>query len=236
MPVPLATVSELWRYPVKSMGGESREELPVEHRGVVGDRLWAVVDPEGRLGSGKDSRRFRRIDGLLDCRAALDADVPVITLPDGGRVRADDAEAAHVLGEVLHRDDLGLAVEASVPHHDAGPLHIVTLASVAAVRTVVDDATVDVARFRPNVVIDTGHDAGYVENAWVGRRLRIGEVVVEVTEGTERCVMVNASQPGLTRSHQVLRRISSGNGLALGVYATVVRPGVLRRGATVTFL
>ena len=61
-----ATVAELWRYPVKSLLGEQLQEVQVEERGVVGDRLYAVTDRRGKLGSGKTSRRFRRLEGLFD--------------------------------------------------------------------------------------------------------------------------------------------------------------------------
>lgn len=230
------TVAELWRYPVKSMGGEPCADLVVEARGVVGDRLWAVVDDDGKLGSGKNTRRFRRVDGLLDCRARLDGDVPVVTLPDGRQMRAGDGYADQALREILHRGDLRLAVESDVAHHDAAPLHLVTDASIAAVRRLVDDATVDVRRFRPNLVVDTGLPPGFVEDAWVGHHVRVGGLVVEITGGTERCVMTNTGQPGLAQSHQVLKQISQANHLDLGVYADVVEPGRVRCGDVLTLL
>ena len=49
----VATVVELWRYPVKSLLGEMLGEIELERRGVVGDRLYAVTDRAGKLGSGK---------------------------------------------------------------------------------------------------------------------------------------------------------------------------------------
>ena len=58
-------LARLWRYPVKSMLGESRDSLELNSRGVAGDRLHAVRDSEGKLGSGKDTRRFRHIEGLF---------------------------------------------------------------------------------------------------------------------------------------------------------------------------
>jgi len=62
-------VRELWRYPVKSMRGERRERVWLDQRGVLGDRLYAVRDEAGKFGSGKTTRRFRRIDGLFRFRA-----------------------------------------------------------------------------------------------------------------------------------------------------------------------
>ena len=61
MPQPLGTLARLWRYPVKSMGGEDCERLALESRGIEGDRSHAVRDPQGKLGSGKATRRFRHV-------------------------------------------------------------------------------------------------------------------------------------------------------------------------------
>ncbi|MFG2875498.1 MOSC N-terminal beta barrel domain-containing protein [Streptomyces sp. NPDC048337] len=61
----LGTVERIWRYLIKSTGGERLATADVDARGLVGDRLYAVRDAEGRLGSGKNTRRFRRMPGLL---------------------------------------------------------------------------------------------------------------------------------------------------------------------------
>ena len=67
-----ARVIRLWRYPVKSMLGEECGYLDVDERGAKGDRLFAVRDADGKFGSGKTTRRFRKIDGLLGFRAAYE--------------------------------------------------------------------------------------------------------------------------------------------------------------------
>ncbi len=87
---PIGSVATLWRYPVKSMLGEPREYLDIDTRGVVGDRRYAIRNAEGKLGSGKSTRRFRRIDGLLRFRAAYNGDAAEITFPDSW-VTAGDA-------------------------------------------------------------------------------------------------------------------------------------------------
>jgi uncharacterized protein YcbX len=89
---PDGVVLELRRHPVKSVEGELLDECLVDRRGLVGDRLWAVCDPDGKLGSGKSSRRFRRMDGLRELVAAYQGDVPVVTFPDGSTVRGDGRE------------------------------------------------------------------------------------------------------------------------------------------------
>ena len=64
-----ATVPAIRRYPVKSMGGEALERVELDARGLVGDRAYAVVDGDGKLSSGKDSRRFRRRDQVFSYAA-----------------------------------------------------------------------------------------------------------------------------------------------------------------------
>lgn len=61
----IGLVSSLWRYPVKSMRGEISPHVEVTIRGIDGDRLFAVRGSDGKIGSGKNTRRFSQIDGLF---------------------------------------------------------------------------------------------------------------------------------------------------------------------------
>lgn len=61
----IGRVAGLWRYPVKSLDGEQLEQVAIDRRGVERDRLWALVDGEGKIASGKPTRRFRKVPGLL---------------------------------------------------------------------------------------------------------------------------------------------------------------------------
>ncbi|GAA2142163.1 MOSC domain-containing protein [Actinomadura napierensis] len=221
---------ELWRYPVKSMLGERQDALAVDGRGAIGDRLYAVRDGNGKFGSGKNTRRFRRIDGLFDFRARYDGDVPVITLPDGREVRGDDDDVHLHLQRTLDRTDVTLAREDSISHFDQAPLHIVTDASLAWLAGAVPGTAVDARRLRPNLVVRTGCEPGLVEDAWIGRTARIGsEVVVAFTHRTERCVMVNNAQDHLAYDGRVLKAIAA-NDLNLGIYATVLHGGTISLG------
>src|ERR1043166_1537665 len=121
--MPAATsgiVLTLWRYPVKSMLGERCERLALDARGVEGDRLYAIRDAGGKFGSGKSTRRFRRIDGLFGFTAVYEDDVPVITFPDGRRMRGDDPRVHDALSVALGQP-VTLAREAAISHLDAGP-------------------------------------------------------------------------------------------------------------------
>src|SRR5215204_4679969 len=106
------TVKNLWRYPVKSMLGESCRALLFDNRGAAGDRLFAVRDEQGKFGSGKNTRRFVKIDGLFELRAIYDEGVPVITFPDGKSIRGDDSSINYELSKALN-ESVELAKEQS---------------------------------------------------------------------------------------------------------------------------
>ena len=72
-------LQEIRRYPVKAMGGESLAAARVERRGLVGDRAYAVVDGDGKLATGKHSRRFRRRDEVFEFASRTTADGVVVT-------------------------------------------------------------------------------------------------------------------------------------------------------------
>lgn len=226
---PNGVVRTLWRYPVKSMSGEACSSLVIDGRGVVGDRLFAVTDAEGKFGSGKNTRRFVKIDGLLEFRAAYDGAVPVITFPDGKTARGDDPSVHSTLAGALGRS-VTLAEEQSIPHFDNAPIHLVTTSSLDWLKSKLPGAFIDERRFRPNVLIQT-EGSGPVEQGWVGRTVRLGRgVVLEITKPTERCVMTNFAQPGLPEDKSVFACVGREAGLKFGVYARVLAGGEVNLG------
>lgn len=104
------TVSELWRFPVKSMGGGQVDSVRIDRRGVHADRLWAVRDVEKGV-----TASARRVPALLGCSARYSSEpaddagpgnVPgvVITLPDGRELAHDDAAVNDALSELVGRE------------------------------------------------------------------------------------------------------------------------------------
>ena len=231
---PVGRVGAIRRYPVKSLAGELRDHALVDLRGLQGDRLWSVRDPDGKLGSGKSSSRFRRMDGLLELTASYDGEVPVIGFPDGSVVRGDDdAVHAALTGHVGR--PVRLAREQEVSHFDDGPVHLVTTASLRQVERAYGRA-VDPVRLRPNLLLDTQGDE-FVEDSWVGREVAIGsDVVLAVRMRTPRCVMVDLPQPGTTVDGRLLQTVSDLNDSCLGVVADVVRGGTIRLGDVATLV
>ncbi|MFF5212218.1 MOSC domain-containing protein [Streptosporangium sp. NPDC000396] len=238
-PLPVSQVAELARYPVKSMGGERLTRARFTSDGVAGDRRWAVYTADGGIGSGKTTRRFRRVDGLLTLRARLDeppaaapgdGEVPLMVFPDGREYRADDPAAGQVLSTLLGRP-LQLRRQSSVQHHDEAPVHLVTTAAVRKLEQLLGEP-VDVARFRANIVLEA-EGVGFIEDDWQGRHLTIGDQVeLCLGPGMPRCVMVGMPQPHdrLGPDARLLKLLGHAHQVRFGLQASVVRGGIVQRG------
>jgi len=220
----LGQVKSLWRYPVKSMCGELCTELSLNYRGVEGDRLFAIRDVNGKFGSGKNTRRFRHIDGLLSFQSSYQKHVPVITFPDNQVIQGDDETIDTRLSEVVGQP-VTLSKEADIPHHDDSPIHILTTASLAWLKKALPDSTIDESRFRANLVLDLSGDT-CIEHNWIGKHIQIGkDVTLEVTKLAERCVMTSMEQTKLAHDPEIFRHIVQQSENMFGVYAKVVHGG-----------
>jgi uncharacterized protein len=222
----LPRVTSLRRYPVKSMTGELVTSLDLDERGAVGDRVWSVRTEADKIGSGKNTRRFAKVEGLLEVHAAEREGQVVVTFPDGSSYFADDPDAADRLSREVGQP-VTFARETSVSHYDDGPLSLIGMPSVTAL-SAERHAEVDPARFRSNVVFDTSRP--FVEDSWVGHQLQIGSATLRVVMTSPRCVMVDMATADLPDQHGNLKAIGELNQACLGVIATVVVPGSIRVG------
>lgn len=226
--MPDASVASLARYPVKSLRGERVDELALEGRGAVGDRAWAVYTADGGIGSGKNSRRFRHVDGLLDWSARVEGAQVVLRSPAGREAQAGSAEADALLSEALGQP-LSVRREADVSHFDDSPLHAVTTSSHRALESWLG-GPVDLRRFRANLVLDVDGSA-FVDARWIGRTIRVGDAaVLSIPAAMPRCVMVNAASGELARDGRILKTLGEHTGTEFGVMVEVLRPGVVRQG------
>jgi uncharacterized protein YcbX len=217
-------LQEIRRYPVKAMGGESLESVEIDGRGLTGDRAYAVVDGDGKLATGKHSKRFRRRDEVFEFASR--------TAPDGIRVTgrggewaapSDDLDAA--LSEAMS-DRVRVLPETATPYFDAGQVSLVGTASLDWCREhLAVDA--DRRRIRPNLVVET--DEPFVEETWLGD-LTIGGVRLRPVERIERCRMIDIAQEGLSREGRWLKALTDAREMCLGVYLDVAEPGLVTVG------
>lgn len=118
---------------------------------------------------------------------------------------------------------------------DAYPISVMTTSAMRSLTEALPYSAIDIRRFRPNLLVDTGDDPGHPELDWGGRALSVGEVELELLTGIPRCVMVTREideKLGVDRS--VLRHIVADLDQVLGVYARVTTPGAVSVGDPVT--
>ncbi len=229
-------VEQVWRFPVKSLGGQRVQAALADSRGLRGDRLWAVRDADGKLGSGKPTRRFRRMEGLLGVSARYlaepgsgDIEPPVVIGPDDHVYPVRSGSADEFLRALTGLPEVEVRREQGISHFDEVPLSAIGTATVDWMRAELPEVGIDPRRFRVNLVITTSEP--FVEESWLGRVVRIGsgkDAVETVFDRVlQRCVMVGMRQPGLSESGAVLKRIAEreANPLCLALGGLVARPG-----------
>lgn len=223
----MSRLHEIRRFPVKAMGGESLTSVEVDGRGLVGDRAYAVVDGDGKLATGKHSRRFRRRDQVFEF-AAHTTPEGVRVSGRGGEWAAPSDELDRVLTDAMG-DRVRVLPETTTPYFDAGQVSLVGTASLAWCR---ENLAVDAdrRRIRPNLVVQT--DEPFAEEDWTGE-VGIGGVLLRHVERIERCRMIDIAQEGLPREGRWLKALTEAREMCLGVYLDVVRPGVVTVGDTV---
>jgi uncharacterized protein YcbX len=216
---------------------------------VAGDRRYALVDvATGKVVSAKQPRLWRELlteQAVRALRSAVVGSVATelsallgreVLLTDRpprdatiDRARPEEVLSEGPLAEVAHE----VSRLRAGTFFDFAPLHLVTSATLDRVGTAA-------ARYRPNLVIETPDDPGFVENAWLGGKLAIGQVEVEIIAPTPRCAVPTLRHGHLAPYPDALRIPARDNRLVplpgmaefpcAGVYAQVLAAGRIRVG------
>jgi uncharacterized protein YcbX len=230
------TVREIWRYPVKSIGGERLDAAKVGENGITGDRSWGVRDEmTGMVLTG------RREPRLLMATAHLEDGEPVIEIGDGSLLRSSGELSAWLDRPVeLVQAGSGPATFEGVSDVEterdwttwqgpSGTFHdgrsTVSLGSDTTL------AGYDPRRFRLNLLLE--HSGDGTEDDLIDADLTIGTAGLYVRKPIERCVMVTRAQIGLDRDLGVLKRVVAERNNRLGVGAVVHREGLITVGDVV---
>jgi hypothetical protein len=209
-------IQEIWRYPVKSMAGESLEAADLTETGVVGDRIVQVRNAAGRIMTARTRPLLLRHRATLSSGNQVLVDGRPWTAADVAR----DVEAAAGAETRLVQSD-------SEDRFDILPLLVATDGMLAAVGY-------DHRRFRPNLVI--GGVPGLTERQWEGGRLRIGPVVIGMQDLRTRCIMTTFDPDSGQQDLAVLRRVQKEFNGRLGLNSYVVAPGRISVGDAVELI
>jgi uncharacterized protein len=106
----IGKVVSIWRYPVKSMIGEELNSSYVTERGLIGDRVYALIDQQtGKVASAKNPGKWGKLfdfhAAFIDSPQTAENIPPVrITLPDGSQIFSNHGEIDRTLSKVLSRE------------------------------------------------------------------------------------------------------------------------------------
>jgi MOSC domain-containing protein len=238
MLIEIGHVEAIFRYPVKSMGGERLEEANLGWYGLEGDRRLA----------------FRRLDDRSGMPWLTASKLPDLLLfaphrrEDGGQgdlpthIRTPDGEELPVFGEDL---------AAEVGRRYGAPVQMMQLRhgifDEACVSVIASDTmceigrlarrSLDMRRFRPNVVVHLLRSVPFQEDEWLGGVLSFGEgddaPAINVTMRDERCSMVNLDPDSASPAPEVMKAVVRANQNNAGIYGAVTRVGRLAVGQTI---
>ncbi len=236
----LGIIRAIWRYPFKSMLGEKLQSSRVTERGIEHDRLFALRE----LATHKLATA-RQYPQLLDHRAVLHQEHNCnarvqIEYPDGDIGFADEEDLGVRFTELLRKAvNVDAAWEEQNPKglFDDLPVHLLTTQTLSYLTSQHASSEFDPRRFRPNIVVEANNDGHLPEQAWIGRKVAIGdEVVLDIHKPCERCVMTTMPQEDLARDNDILKTVASKTESIVGVYATIISNGTISVGDTIRFL
>lgn len=231
-------VSALWRYPVSSMGGERLECAPVTTSGIAGDRIWGLLDSSsGRIASPGREKHFVKVP---KGHARLAGDSVAISVDGEGWADPQDETILSDLSQLFGfapvlRPFAPFGSGGFRPRYEHAPIHLLTSAALRSLCRDLPESVIDERRFRPNLVVDWPDGAEAIpEHGWIGREIRIGDVVLRGREPCGRCGFVTIEQEGLPLDVEVLRTVVKRHGRNFGIYCDVLSPGEIRAGDEVT--
>ena len=228
-------VDALYRYPVKSMGGEQLETASLGWHGLEGDRRFAFRQIENHtdfpwLSASKLPELLLFTPVRHDAHA--DGDLP-------SHVRAPDGKLYPIGGEALASDvarRLGAAVQMMRFRNgifDEASISVISTDTVSEIGRLAG-LDPDVRRFRPNIVVRPHSSIPFAEEEWVGSVLSFGEEddapTITVTVPDLRCSMVNLDPDSAVSSPVVMKSIARANKNNAGVYGLVSGIGRLEVG------
>jgi hypothetical protein len=187
-----------------------------------------ITLPEGTVVTSEQSEVNRILSRALDREVTLDA-------TERGQRAPWTPKAEEYWPDMEGLDYRDTVTDFNLPEgtfFDCAVVHLLTTATMDRLRELYPEGRFEARRFRPNIVVEIASGVkDFVENAWIGGTLAIGDAVrLSSTGPCPRCVMTTLPQGDLAKDPGILRTAAQHNHANVGLYASVVRGGTVRRG------
>lgn len=242
----IGKIDDVRRYPVKSMAGESVANAKVAFTGLAGDRIWAFVradkKPDFPWHSAREQYDMLLYTPRFKSPEAVDAtDYPhpdqlkVLVKTPQGQEHAIDSAA--LLAELQEHATAKVELRFSEKGmQDARPLSIFSLSTLAAL-SAETGCRIDPRQFRANFYVTWNDKTPFYEDGLVGKRLKIGDTLeIAVVKKDPRCLIITLDPETATPAPEVLRNVARKHAGCAGVYAAVLREGVVNAGDPITLI
>jgi len=238
MLVEIGHVEAIYRYPVKSMGGERLAAANLGWHGLDGDRRLAFRRMADR--SGFPWLSASKFPDLLLFAPHRRENAAQGELPT--HVRTPAGEELPVFGEDLAQEvgrRHGAPVQMMQLRHgifDEASISVIASDTVREIGRLAGRSP-DVRRFRPNVVVRLLRSVPFQEDEWLGGVLSFGEgddaPAIAVTMRDDRCPIVNLDPDSASPAPEMLKAVVRANQNNAGIYGAVTRIGRLAVGQTI---
>jgi uncharacterized protein len=238
MPIEIGQVEALFRYPVKSMGGERLEEANLGWYGLEGDRRLAFRRIDDR--SGMPWLTASKLPDLLRFAPHPREDGAQGNLPT--HIRTPEGKEMPVFGDDLAAEvgrRYGAPVQMMQLRHgifDEASISVIASDTVREIGRLAG-RSLDVRRFRPNVLVRLLRPVPFQEDEWVGGVLSFCDgddaPAIAATMRDERCSMVNLDPDSASPSPEVMKAVVREHQNTAGIYAAVTRIGRLAVGQSI---
>lgn len=242
----MAELAHIWRHPIKSHGAEALNEVTLtEGRSMPWDRVWAVAHEAARIDGTEwapcaNFSRGAKAPGLMAISATLNEADETVTLthPDRPQItlhpeRDSDSLMAWVKPLMpVERAQSSHVVRVPDRGMTDSPWPSISIANLASNKAVGDmlGQPLDIRRWRANIWLE-GLEP-WVEVAWLGKSLRLGEAEFEIREQITRCLATTANPETGARDADTLSVLDTLGHQEFGLYAFVTKPGTIRLGDT----
>lgn len=197
-----------------------------------------ITLPDGSIVNSEQPDLHQILSKVFQCEVRLDAIAHRQEVPESASPDLPTATAEEYWPDIEGLDHRDTVTDFGLPKgtfFDCALVHLLTTATLDRLRVLYPQGRFEVRRFRPNIVLETASpEKDFVEDAWIGHTLTIGDAVrLSITGPCPRCVMTTLPQSDLPRDAGILRTAARHNRANVGVYASVMQGGKVRRGDSV---
>ncbi len=235
----IASITHLYIYPIKSMAGIPLQEAHVGLDGILGDRVFAFTRGDQAATNSFPWLTAREVSRLLHYSPVFSTlptpsqpEPPIqIRTPEGLSHAPESPELCTKLANQYGHPVFLLKSSRGI--FDCQHLSLFNLRSVSAL-SAESGVIVDYRQFRANIYIEPASGNAFDEENWIDCLFQIGsQVLTGVTQRDTRCMMINLNLETLQQDPRVLKTVAQSHQRQAGLYANVVRPGLIRVGDTI---